>query len=106
ERFDEYSAAYKRLSAAEKEEFAKVIAANKSFLETYDDNSAASRESTARLRTAASVQDYEKEVEISAAAFVKLVIFTGFHVSDRNDLTNTSLLTSGYLPQKKRNLPK
>jgi len=81
ERFDEYSAAYKRLSAAEKEEFAKVIAANKSFLETYDDNSAALRESTARLRTAASVQDYEKEVEISAAAFVKLVIFTGFHVS-------------------------
>lgn len=77
---NDYTTAYNNLSAIEKQEFAKTMAANKASIDEYNDLTAALRSSTASLRNAQSVQDYETGVELSKVAYLSSIVFTVAHI--------------------------
>lgn len=78
--FNDYTASYNNLSAVEKQEFAKSMAANKAIIDEYNTLTAALHSSNASLRIAQSVQDYEAAVELSANQFIDCLEYTIAHV--------------------------
>lgn len=77
---NDFTVSYNNLSASEKLEFAKTMAANKASIDEYNNLTSALQTSTATLRTTQSVQDYETGVETSMAAFTVSVIYTVGHI--------------------------
>ncbi len=78
--FNDYKVSYNNLSAVEKQEFAKSMAANKAIIDKYNTLTAALNSSNALLRTAQPVQDYEEAVELSANQFIDCLEYTIAHV--------------------------
>ncbi|WP_034917633.1 hypothetical protein [Gillisia sp. CAL575] len=78
--FNDYKALYNNLSAVEKQEFAKSMAANKNIIDEYNALTAALNSSNALLRTSQPVQDYEAAVELSATQFINSLEYTVAHV--------------------------
>jgi hypothetical protein len=72
---NEYTTSYNNLSAADKQEFAKTMAANKPLLERLDNLNNTLQSSTVTLRKAQSnsIRDYEAEVEAASQAYSESV---------------------------------
>lgn len=70
---NDYTSSYNNLSADEKLEFAKTMAANKDIFDRYESLTETSLSSTATLKKAQSIQDYEAEVEAATNAFYESV---------------------------------
>lgn len=64
-----YKTAYQNLSAADKQDFARMMAANKPLMDEFGTLTAALLSKTSTLRTAQTVQDYEQSWFASARAF-------------------------------------
>ena len=77
---NDYTNSYNNLSAIEKQEFAKTMAANKASIDEYNNLTSALHSSTASLRNAQSVQDYETGVEVSKGAYLSSIVFTVAHI--------------------------
>ncbi|RDI06927.1 hypothetical protein [Flavobacterium sp. AG291] len=93
---NEYTTAYNNLSDADKQEFAKVIAANQDLITEFNNLNSDLSASFTNLRTPNSVQDYEADVEASMGKFVFSVAYTVGHIP--LILTGGKLLAASFNP--------
>src|SRR5690554_5459896 len=77
---NDYIISYNNLSSTEKQEFAKTMAANKAYIDEYNDLTTSLYTFTSSLRNTQSVEDYETGVENSKGAFVSSIIYTVKHI--------------------------
>lgn len=73
-------ASYNNLSPADKQDFARVMAASKYFLDRHNSVTESLKNNSISLYKMQNVRDQETQVEISRAAFVANVIFTVAHI--------------------------
>lgn len=78
--FNTYKSTYQSLTVAEKQDYARAMAANKADNDEYEALTAAFSGRATALRGTQTVLNYEAGVDLSAKAFVSLVMFTVAHV--------------------------
>ncbi|GAA3940801.1 hypothetical protein GCM10022406_25960 [Hymenobacter algoricola] len=76
----EYKTRFQNLSAADKQEFARAMAANAAVDAEFESLTAAFTTSATALRSTQAVSDYEAGVEVSMGHFITTAIFTAGHI--------------------------
>jgi uncharacterized protein (TIGR02145 family) len=89
---------YNNLNPAEKEEFAKVLAANSWWLNEVHDNCSLLLSDVASYKTATEVADYEQRVNISMSKYVTAVAVVVSHIPKIAFLTAAGALVGSVLP--------
>lgn len=85
--------AYQNLSAADKQDFARAMAANKSLNDEFEALTSTLLSKTGALRT---VQDYEQSWRASAGVFITASIFTTAHILPISLLAAAAQATPGF----------